>query len=85
MEHSAILFTCIKQYTNVIGHKTNFSLLFEWSLKTGFTVVSVAEETGLSLGLSETPQTGFVVRPYVNGTYIFLQYLLHHLNCRTNS
>ena len=35
LEHSAILLTCIKRYSVL---KTNFGLLFEWSLKTGFTV-----------------------------------------------
>ena len=36
MEHSAILLTCIKRLSVL---KTNFGLLFEWPLKTGFTVV----------------------------------------------
>ena len=35
LEHSAILLTCIKQESVL---KTNFGLLFEWPLKTGFTV-----------------------------------------------
>ena len=38
LEHSAILLTCIKRYSVL---KTNFwSSLFEWPLKTGFTVFS---------------------------------------------
>ena len=36
LEHSAILLTCIKQ---LLVLKTNFGLLFEWPLKTGFTVL----------------------------------------------
>ena len=35
LEHSAILLTCIRRSLVL---KTNFSLLFEWLLKTGFTV-----------------------------------------------
>ena len=33
--YSAILLTCIKRYSVL---KTNFGVLFEWPLKTGFTV-----------------------------------------------
>ena len=36
LEHSAILLTCIKRYSVL---KTNFCVLFEWPLKTGFTVI----------------------------------------------
>ena len=36
LEHSAILLTCIKRYSVL---KSNFGLLFEWPLKTGFTVL----------------------------------------------
>ena len=35
LEHSAILLTCIK---SLLVLKTIFGLLFEWLLKTGFTV-----------------------------------------------
>ena len=35
LEHSAILLTCFKRLSVL---KTNFSHLFEWPLKTGFTV-----------------------------------------------
>ena len=41
-----------------------------------FYLVSVAEETGLSLGLSETPKTGFVVY----GNYSTLS-VTSHINC----
>ena len=34
LELSAILLTCIKQLSDL---KTNFALLFQWPLKTGFT------------------------------------------------
>ena len=36
LEHSAILLTCIKRLS---VFKTNFGFLFEWPLKTGFTVL----------------------------------------------
>ena len=35
LEHSAMLLTCIKRYLVL---KTNFCVIFEWPLKTGFTV-----------------------------------------------
>ena len=38
LEHSAILLTCNKRKSVL---KTNFCLLFEWPLKTGFTVDTV--------------------------------------------
>ena len=46
LEHSAILLTCIKRKSAL---KTNFGLLFDWQLKTGFTVV-----TYLSMILHQT-------------------------------
>ena len=36
LEHSAILLTCIKRQSVL---KTYFCVLFEWPLKTGFTVL----------------------------------------------
>ena len=36
LEHSAILLTYIKRYSVL---KFSFGLLFEWPLKTGFTVI----------------------------------------------
>ena len=36
LEHSAILLICIKQNSVL---KTNFGILLEWPLKTGFTVL----------------------------------------------
>ena len=38
LEHSAMLLTCIKLKLVL---KTLFGLLFEWLLKTGFTVISL--------------------------------------------
>ena len=37
LEHSAIILTCIKR---LLVLKSNFGLLFEWPLKTGFTLQS---------------------------------------------
>ena len=38
LEHFAILLTCIQRQ---LGLKTNFGLLFEWPLKTGFTALQI--------------------------------------------
>ena len=55
-EHSAILSTFIKLPFFI---KIFVLSIFEWPLKTGFTVVSVAELTDLSITWSEAPKTGF--------------------------
>ena len=47
MEHSAILLTCTKQPP---VFKTFVLSIFEWSLKTGFTVLPLLSEAGLGLG-----------------------------------
>ena len=56
-EHSAILSTFIKLPFAI---KIFVLSIFEWPFQTGFIVVFIAEQAGLSLTLSETPKTGFV-------------------------
>ena len=41
-----MLLTCIKRYL-VLVVKTNFGLLFEWLLKTGFTVCVIFQDQGI--------------------------------------
>ena len=58
LEHSAILLTCIK-LSSVL--KVNFGILFEWPLKTGFTVLSfsmycLTPSRALSPGVLCTPR-----------------------------
>ena len=57
-EHSAILLTFIKLPVVI---KICVSSIFEWPFYTGFTVVSVAEQTGLGMTWSETRKTGFLM------------------------
>ena len=46
LEHFAILLTCFNQ---MIDLKTNYGLLFEWSLKTDFTVYTKTLPTQIKI------------------------------------
>ena len=57
-EHSAILSTFIKLPFVI---KIFVLSIFQRPFYTGFTVISVAEQTDFSITWSETPKTGFLV------------------------
>ena len=61
LELSAILLTCIKQKSVL---KTNFGLLFEWSLKTDFTVISDTDECILASSANPDDRLHFTEMSY---------------------
>ena len=76
MEHSALLLTCIKLPH---GFKTIVLSIFEWPLKTGFTVYSNAHQLTLIMGANTRNPGQTAYRPYS------LQYRLPNYSNRSAS